>query len=263
MPSPFPGMEPYIERPDIWPDFHDRVITYLGAALKPLLRPRYVALVQDRLFVVESDRPIRPDISIVPAQPRRLFPATALATLEPDISAIFDLWQEEIRQPLIEIIEPAAGNRVVTAIEVLSPNNKKVFGTGRDSYIQKREEYWRSGTNLVEIDVLRIGDATVRISQEKLHGLKPWHYLVAVTRHHPPRQEVYAFPLQRRLPNVTIPLATGDRDITLQVQPVFNRCWDDGPYPEILNYDDLPPGEMSPADQKWCVQILQQAGYRQ
>jgi hypothetical protein len=74
MPSPFPGMDPYIERAEIWPDFHDRFITYCCGALQPLLRPRYVALAQDRLYVIESERPIRPDISVVrtPSQtPRR------------------------------------------------------------------------------------------------------------------------------------------------------------------------------------------------
>src|SRR5260370_657527 len=65
MPSPFPGMDPYIERPVIWPDFHNHLITVVKAALQPLLRPRYVALSEDRLFVVESDRPIRPDLALV------------------------------------------------------------------------------------------------------------------------------------------------------------------------------------------------------
>ena len=91
-------MDPYIERPEIWPDFHNQLIAAVKAILQPLLRPRYAAISEDRLFVVESDRPIRPDV--------------------------FELWREEMRQPLIQIIEPAAGGQVVTAIEVLSPDNK-------------------------------------------------------------------------------------------------------------------------------------------
>ncbi|MGH7128450.1 MAG: DUF4058 family protein, partial [Planctomycetaceae bacterium] len=59
MSCPFPGMDPYIERPEIWPDFHDSLIAALRGALQPLLRPRYAALTQDRLYVVESERPIR------------------------------------------------------------------------------------------------------------------------------------------------------------------------------------------------------------
>ncbi|MGH7130236.1 MAG: DUF4058 family protein, partial [Planctomycetaceae bacterium] len=68
MPCPFPGMDPYLERPAIWPDFHNRLITYVGELLQPLLRPRYAALTQNRLYVVEHHRPIYPDVSVVQAE---------------------------------------------------------------------------------------------------------------------------------------------------------------------------------------------------
>src|SRR5713226_399099 len=117
MPCPFPGMDPYIERLEIWPDFHDSLIGGLRAALQPLLRPRYVALAQDRLYVIESDRPIWPDLFVVRTGIPQRPSSTGAAVVEPDSPAVFELWREKIRQPLIHIIEPAAGNRVVTAIE--------------------------------------------------------------------------------------------------------------------------------------------------
>src|SRR5262245_12081510 len=131
MPCPFPGMDPYIERAAIWPDFHDRLITCICAALQPQLRPRYAALTQDRLYVVESERPIRPDVSVVrTTAPVR---STVGAVVEADAPAIFDIPPEEVRQPLIHIIEPAAGYRLITSLEVLSPDNKR-SGPGRKSY---------------------------------------------------------------------------------------------------------------------------------
>jgi hypothetical protein len=254
-------MDPYLERPDIWPDFHDSLIAAIRAALQPLLRPRYVALTQDRLFVVESDRPIRPDLSVVrTSSPDRPGGATG-AVLEADAPAVFELWREEMRQPLIHILEPAAGNRVVTAIEVLSPDNKAP-GEGRSQYLRKREELWSGGTNLVEIDLLRAGEPTVRLSAEKRQQLLPWHYLVTVTRRWPSRQEVYAVLLQARLPRVGIPLAEDDRDVVLDLQPVFTRCWDEGPYPELLRYQGPPPGRLSPEEVAWCENVLRQAGLR-
>jgi hypothetical protein len=251
-------MDPYIERPAIWPDFHDRLITCLCAALQPLLRPRFVALTQDRLYVVESDRPIWPDVAVVstPSIERRF--ATGAAVLEPDSPAVFDLWREEIRQPLIHIVEPAVGNRIVTAIEVLSPDNKK-SGDGRASYLQKRDEFWNAGTNLVEIDLLREGEPTVRISADKMNSLRPRHYLVAVTRRRPSRQEVYPISLERRLPRVAIPLTENDRDATVDLQTVFTRCWDEGPYPELLRYQSDPPGAIGTEDLAWCREVLQAA----
>ena len=256
---PFPGMDPYIERPAIFPDFHDSLITFIRGALQPLLRPKYVALTADRLYVVESERPIKPDVAVVRTAAKEDRGGTAV--LDADAPAVFELWREEMREPLIQIVEPAAENRIVTAIEVLSPDNKR-NGAGRIAYLQKREEFWGSGTNLVEIDLLREGDPTVRIAKEKIEGLRPWHYLVAVTRRWPSRQEVYPVPLPHRLPRVAIPLAENDNDVTLDLQAVFARCWDEGPYPDLLRYDGPPPGTMTPDDVRWCEERLRAAGLR-
>lgn len=255
-------MDPYQERQPIWGDFHDRFITYICADLQPLLRPRYVALTQDRLYVVESERPIYPDVSVVRSASRAPSSSAATALLdETDAPAVFDLEREEIRQPLIHIIEPAAGNRIVTAIEVLSPDNKQP-GPGRDSYLRKRDEFWNSGTNLVEIDLLRAGEPTVRVSPARLARLRPWHYLVAATRHQPAKQAVYAVLLQRRLPRVAIPLAADDKDVTLELQAAFTRCWDEGPYPELLHYEAVPSGPFDPEEIAWCEKLLTDASVR-
>src|SRR5439155_5148661 len=138
--------------------------------LQPLLRPRYAAISEDRLFVVESDRPIRPDVAVLRTPSTETGAGAAAAVLEADAPAVFELWREEVRQPLLHIIEPAAGNRVVTAIEVLSPDNKAA-GAGRVSYLQKREEFWAAGTSLIEIDLLRAGQPTVRLSAEQMAAL--------------------------------------------------------------------------------------------
>jgi hypothetical protein len=253
-------MDPYIERPEIWSDFHDRLVTFVCGSLQPVLRPRYIALTQDRVYVLEAERPIRPDVSVVRTSSRARQGAAA-ALLDTDAPAVFELWREEIREPLIHILEPAAGNRLVTAIEVLSPDNKKP-GPGRASYLRKRDEFWEGGANLVEIDLLRAGEPTVRISAQQLDTLRPWRYLVAVTRRWPSRQEVYAVPLPHRLPRVAVPLAEDDQDAPLDLQAAFTRCWDEGPYPELLHYADPAPGELTEAERRWCDQMLTEAAMR-
>jgi hypothetical protein len=114
----------------------------------------------------------------------------------------------------------------------------------------------------VEIDLLRDGEPTVRIVADKLAGLRPWHYLVTVTRRWPSRQEVYAVPLKRRLPRVAIPLAGEDADVRLDLQAAFTRCWDEGPYPELLHYDGPPPGTLNPDEVNWCADRLREGGFR-
>jgi len=256
MPCPFPGMDPFVERPEIWPDFHDRFIAALCGQLQPLLRPRYVALTQDRLYIVETERSRWPDVAVVRSPSRESgAAATAILDSEPDTPAVFELVQEEIRQPLIHIVETAAGNRLVTAIEMLSPDNKQP-GEGRTSYLEKREEYRRGGANLVEIDLLRDGQSTVRISPEKLSRLPPWRYLAVITRQAPPLQEVYHFPIEQRLPKIALPLAAGDRDAIVDLQTAFTRTWDEGPYPELLYYDQPPPGTLTNAEATWVRERL-------
>jgi Protein of unknown function (DUF4058) len=261
MPNPFPGMDPFIEKPAIWPDFHNRMVTYICDYLQPLLQPRYASILEDRLYVVESDRPIRPDVSIVRTNtPREAQPAT-VAVMETgvDAPAVFEMWREEIRQPLVKIIEPTAGNRVVTAIEVLSPDNKQP-GVGRENYLKKREEYWESGTSLVEIDLLRGGQPTVRLNPEQFASIRPYRHLIVVTRRWPSRHEVYAFPLEKRLPRISLPLASDDHDLALDMQQIMDRCWTGGPYPALLRYDADPPSDLTPAEQTWCRERLQAMG---
>lgn len=168
MPSPFPGMDPYIERPELWPDFHDSLIAAIKAVLQPLLRPRYAAMTQDRLYVVESERSVQPDVSIIESGRVAKRGNGAIAVLAPDRAVIFE--GEEVRQPYIEIVEPATGNRVVTAIEVLRPTNKAA-GLGRGFYVKKREELCGGGASVVEIDLLREGKHTVRLSERQIAGL--------------------------------------------------------------------------------------------
>ncbi len=228
MPSPFPGMAPYIERSAVWPDFHDRLISSIVGVIQPMLRPRYAAMTQERLYLVESHRPIYPDVSVVEShQPNWRGSSGATAVLNADASTVFELDEEEIREPFIEIVE-VSGGRIVTAIEVIRPTNKD-RGTRQDVYERQREEYWDSGSSLVEIDLLRGGPSVVKIPSYKLDSLRPFDYVVAVSRRRPGQHEVYAFSLEQRLPRIAVPLLKGDSDVVLDLQIPFNRCWDEAP----------------------------------
>ena len=249
MRCPFPGMDPYLERSEIWPDFHDSLITYIREALQPMLRPRYAALTQDRLYVVEHERPIRPDVSVVRTGSSGGTVATAVG-VEADSPLVIELSEEEIREPVIHIVEPAAGNRIVTAIEVLSPTNKTP-GAGRESYLRKRNELWQSEAHLAEIDLLRGGQRVLRVSAARLEREPASCYGVSVLRR-PSRYELYAFPVEQRLPRVAVPLAHDDPDVVLDLQAAFTRCWEAGPYPELLRYNDAPPGDLGADQTEWC-----------
>lgn len=255
MPSPFPGMDPFLERPEIWPDFHDSLIAYTREALQPLLRPNYVALTQDRLFVVESDRPICPDVSILEMQSSRKPRSNAQMMLADPATTVVEFYREEISQPYIEIIEPAAGNRVVTSIEVLSPDNKTP-GAGMTAYHRKQQELWDSRANLVEIDLLSTGTRTTRIEQIRVAHEVRRRYLVTVTREYPTRCEFYGIDLHQPLPKISIPLKSGDQDVTFDLQAAFQRTYDSGPYPQLLYYGHPPPTQLSESESNFVKQVL-------
>ncbi len=63
MQSPFPGMDPYLEAPSIFPDFHDRFITHLSEALQPGLPVPYYAALGRRAWVEISERFVGPDVN--------------------------------------------------------------------------------------------------------------------------------------------------------------------------------------------------------
>src|SRR4051812_43401201 len=106
MPCPFPGMDPYIEASERWRDFHNMLIAQIQIALKPLLAPRYAAVGDDRLYVVQSNRSIYPDVAVTQRSTEAKKKSSPSALLEMDVPRVFELWQEEVRQPFVKIIEP-------------------------------------------------------------------------------------------------------------------------------------------------------------
>jgi len=42
MPTPFPGMDPYLEQPRAWSQLHNHLIIDIQRFLTPVLRPKYI-----------------------------------------------------------------------------------------------------------------------------------------------------------------------------------------------------------------------------
>lgn len=266
MPSPFPGVDPYIEAEENWQGLHVRLATYIAAALNPLVRPRYFVDIERREQVVEenSRHDIGPDNVILRMSDHPLS-ATATALAESDTAVIVPRALEvPVKQRVVRIFDRKDGRkRVVTQIEILSPENKT--RRGRDEYGVKQAELLASDVHLVEIDLLRKGLFTVAADEEQLRQRVPhWHFLVSVNRHPERTQdEVYPFTLRDRLPRVRIPLLAPDQDVILDLPAVYNRAYDEGPYRDLLDYSRDPPGfPLSPDERAWVAQHLRAQGLR-
>ena len=256
MPSPFPGMDPYLEDRTLWPDVHSSLIAYIREAIQPQIRPSYVARIGERIELAEIRKGYVPDVMVVrlvrePAA--TLGQAGVLVADEPLTIGVLD---EERRVPYIEIIYRETGD-VITLIEVLSPANKS--GDGRERYLQKQADLLASQVNLVEIDLLGSGCSTTLARTIESTQPADWRYVVSVSRGHRRNQiEVYGFPLKDRLPRCRIPLRPADPDAVLDLPAVFARCYDVGGYDLLVDYAQPPPVALSEAETAWLRARLQE-----
>ncbi|HQZ63460.1 MAG TPA: DUF4058 family protein, partial [Planctomycetaceae bacterium] len=255
MPSPFPGMDPFLEG-DEWEDFHSRFITTMAVKLLPGIRPDYAVRTERRIYVehpLEDVRTIRPDVAILRNPDNfgysRSGSAAAVATLEPVERTVPMSFEVEEKYLVIRRLDSSA---VVTVIELLSPFNKRMGTRGRPTYLAKRQEVIQSATNLVELDLLRGG--------ERLPTLEPLPVgdYFALIRRSTRRSTfaVYAWPMNHRLPTIPIPLDPGDREVTLDLQAVFDTVYDEAGYDYSLSYRREMSPPFSDEESTWVKSLL-------
>ena len=265
MPSPFPGMDPYLENPVLWPGVHQGLVTYIRAALNAVLPPGYVADIGERVYIVQPERSVYPDVVVLEQpliQTGRGSGGTATAVAS-DPPLVLTYEPVEIREVFVEILPVGEESRVVTVIEVLSYSNKTPGHEGRKLYLTKQREILESQTHLLEIDLLRTGEHTVAVSREQLLKKCRWDYLVCLHRGgHGNRFEVWPITIRQRLPRILVPLADGDPDVVLDLQAVFDRCYDEGAYARRIDYRRDPPIPLEGEDAEWADKLLREKGLR-
>lgn len=258
MPSPFPGMNPYLEHPDRWSTVHNRLMVALADWLTPQLLPKYQVDIEKRVYEVVGVNALlvgRPDVTI--QRPRNLdnrtIPVTVSAAAQPVQVTVPVM--EEVREAYLEIKE-AATQLVITAIEVLSPTNKR--GDGRQKYEQKRQQIFNSRTHLVEIDLLREGEPPLLAGSE-ISG----DYRILVSRSTTrPIADLYPFNLPDQIPLFPIPLQADDPEPIVDLNQLLAQVYDRSGYDYFIDYrsDPLPP--MSPEQLTWLDDLLKQQHLR-
>jgi hypothetical protein len=245
----------------------------------------------ERLYVVQSERSIYPDLLVrqpTPARPPEPSRSTAPTALGTDPSWKVSVHPLPVREVFLEIRSLPFPGRLVAVVEVLSPANKASGSEGRDLYLRTQKEVLASPTHLIEIDLLRYGEHTVAPPREKLLDLGTWDYLVSlrdsreseiyevwpVTLRRPvfavtrcagraETYEVWPVTLRQRLPRIRVPLAGEDPDLVLDLQPILNRCYEDGGYDQWLDYRSDPYVPLKPEDAEWASALLRERGLRE
>lgn len=250
MPSPLPGMNPWIERAAVWQDFHDSILPTMREALNQQIAPRYLARVQEHVYVDEVDgEPLRvgkPDVSVSEwegAPPDAGGVGTLIAPVR--VRQV----EPEIERELFLEIRDREERRLIAAIELLSPANKRT-GPIRKQYLQKREALLESDAHFLEIDLLRGGP------RMPWRGLPTCDYYALVSRVElRPEAEFWPIRLRDPLPTIPVPLKPGDPDARLDLQALLHRVYDAGAYAADI-YAGTPEPPLGAEGDAWARSVL-------
>lgn len=260
MPSPFPGMNPYLEHPEFWSEVHHRFITAIAIALAPVLRPKYRVAIEKRVYSdgIEGDLLVGiPDVSVFSQSSRTNHPSSSvLLASHPKPMTVTVPIPEAVRESFLEIREVSTGE-VVTVIEILSPKNKQGL-RGRIAYEKKRERVLNSTAHLVEIDLIRRGKP-----MKILESIESDYRILISRENCRPKADLYAFSIRDSIPNFPLPLRAGDAEPSVQLQNLLNEIYDQAGFDLTLDYNRKPVPQLKSEDEIWADKLLRIASLRQ
>jgi hypothetical protein len=258
MPSPFPGMDPYLEG-TLWMSVHTPLAVEIVRQLTPKLRPRYMALTTRRYVIdVPEDADVTIegiylDVSVARSESPEL--GSSATSIMPSVLRLTTLMPESIPQISVEINE-VKSHRLVTVIEVRSPTNK--CRNGGDEYLAKRNKILLSRAHLMEIDLLRRGR---RVPMKDMLPQAP--YFVFVSRSNlRPLTDVWPVLLNQTLPAVPVPLLNGDADASLDLQEALTNVYDSCGLDLAIDCTKTPEVPLPSKATAWIDERLRAAGLR-
>ncbi len=261
MPSPFPGMDTYLEDPALWTKVHQRLIVAIADALSPHLRPKYIVDIEERVDQTTEENSLLvgiPDVAVKRSQTVNNSSTANIAIATPPVPAttVIIPMPETVREWYLEVREVAT-KQVITAIEVLSPKNKRST-EGRKAYLKKRQRVFGSVTNLVEIDLLRTGEP-MPILGSPIES----DYRILVSRSElRPEAELYAFNLQHSIPSFLLPLQEEDTEPAINLQSLINGVYDRAAYDLVIDYTRSPVPPLTEEKTAWMDELLREQGLR-
>ncbi len=252
MPSPLPGMNPFIEQPELWSEFHSRMIVAIADSLDDVLSRNYRVAVEKRVYLSQTDEQVLigiPDVAITssPSASSENISSTVVVA-EPQTVELPQF--NEVQERYLEIREGITG-KVITTIELLSPTNKRA-GEGRDAYLRKRQQLLSSRTHLVEIDLLRGGRPL------PIKGELSADYRILISRSDErPQAQLYGFNLDQSIPAFGIPLQGKEVLPTLQLQPLVHRVYDKARLELAIDYSQTLSPQLSAQEQDWVLTFIE------
>jgi hypothetical protein len=272
-------MDPYVESARWFHGFHNKLITYLEEYLQPRLPEAYYAQGGQRVWLEVTQCHVEPDVNVIYEQregesPRRSRSQSGAAVAEPELQTeleasqtvlitVEDVGHDEHIETFLEIRGRQDGqDRLIATIEVVSRSNKTPSHQGFDQYRDTQREVLAGQAHLIEIDLLRSGTHVTAVPRDIARKkAAPYDYHVSVHRFDRPKEYlVYPIRLEQRLPVIAVPLLPEDPGVLLDLQAVFNRAYDVGPYRKVIRYGEDPiKPPLRPEQTAWAKTILKPA----
>ena len=266
MPSPFPGMDPYLEQPAYWPDVHASLMFIFRTQMNAQLPEGFQAKIETELRIEGRRNRMRPDVAITVARNRpRETGNIAVAELVQSQNAVTPFYHLQFLsdsppQRFIQISLVSDPSRIITIIEVLSPANKS-RGRGFEDYREKQELLLDAPVNLLEIDLLREGEETVALPHRDDIPATP--YIVTLHRAGKGSHfDTWPVSLREPLPRVAVPLTDEYPDLILDMQEALTQAYDLGGYWRGIEYRDDPAPPLAPEDAAWADSLLREKELR-
>ena len=259
MASPFPGMDPYLEDPEIWQDFHTDLAVELKRRLNRQIGPKYYAAVETQSVPYDIDveiaNRVRPDVSVY--EPFDTTPEDTLGVAAADVIPAAPLVLPaplSMKLHTVRVYRTASGE-LVTSIEILSPFNKRPGGDGLLQYRLKRAQILASRVSLVELDLLRGGE---RPALEFVDHPVETDYVLLVNRFGRERlSEVWPVALNEPFPRIPIPLLPPDPPVALDLNAAVRDVYAGSGYDWRINYQAPPPAPPLRATvEAWVYKLL-------
>lgn len=256
MQCPFPGMDPYLEAPYLWSDVHNSLIYALRDQIQPQLSSKYAAVITPFVaYETLEIAPVRvaaiPDLGIFEERAKfDLAAPTLLVEAAPLVLPI--AMKVPTRYTRLEL-RTIGDEQLVTAIELLSPANKRPGADGADAYEHKRQELFQSTAHLLEIDLLRAGQRL-----QVAGPLPAYPYFIFLSRvEKRPHAEIWPLSLRQPFPRVPIPLRRPDPDIVMDLNVALQQIYTSAAYERRINYRLPPPKpELAADDVIWLDERL-------
>ncbi|MBD1905187.1 DUF4058 family protein [Funiculus sociatus GB2-A5] len=254
MRNPFPGMNPYLEEPELWHQVHNRLIVAIADDLTPQIVPKYRVSIEQRAYTSISGTSLVgiADVAVSRRNDSTSRNTTVASKLSEPTKVVVPI-PEEVIERFLEVRSTQTG-AVISVIEILSPKNKR-SQEGREAYERKRQQILASTTSLVEIDLLRGGEPML------LLGAASTGYRVLVSRSYQrPEADLYTFGLKEPIPTFPVPLNQGEPEPIVDLQRLLNEVYQRARFDLAIDYSQPVKPSLSPEEKVWVAEIVAEGG---